>query len=398
MFEKILVKSGSNPNEHFLPISDLIDMMFYYGEVHVIVSQFELAQLLNSFGEDVLYHLITSKRLFIHPCGQHIGAGVYGNDMYSIGLYSRNIRSIDSLLYQFHREAVNNSSENMRFASKFSKVLEQYKYSEDVQKLLDNDIYDNNELSRLTKAFVQQYYPKYGDIDDIQLQATPVRSELNGIFKIESNLRFEEFNKLHQEYGYSGVFSLTSVLLAIGETAADCCFTSEKTLELLPTLRWNGLYKQRMNDAINKVLKNKETIENFHNAEALDFLSPGVAFVNGNITSAQMLDELLGKTSVDFRNWLITLPNDANLTSQVNEAVIANGFQKWPVKVGRILFQIIPGIVVGAITQNPAIGTIVGTSTTVLDGILGDKILNGWNPRIFVNEVLRDDALKNTKE
>ena len=45
MFDRILIKSGSNPAERFLSIVDLVDMMFYYGEVHVTVSQFELQQL-----------------------------------------------------------------------------------------------------------------------------------------------------------------------------------------------------------------------------------------------------------------------------------------------------------------------------------------------------------------
>ena len=41
MFERILIKSGSKNTERFLSIADLVDMMFYYGEVHVVVSQFE---------------------------------------------------------------------------------------------------------------------------------------------------------------------------------------------------------------------------------------------------------------------------------------------------------------------------------------------------------------------
>lgn len=394
MFEKILVKSGSNPSEHFLPIADLIDMMFYYGEVHVLASQFELSQLLAAFGEDVLYHLISSKRLILHPCDQHVGAGIHGGDCYSLGLYSRNINTIDGLLYQFHRETVKNSSENIRFAEKFAPVLDLYKYSTNVQQLLNKDVYDETEFSRLTRAFINQYYPNYSGLNDIRIVAEPIQSQLNGVFRINCNLKIDELIKLHQENGYSGSFSLASILIAIGETAADCCFTAEQSVELMPTLRWNGLYKQRLNDVVNRVTNSRQDIENFHQAEAIEFMSPGVAFISGKLTASQLLDELLSKTSVDFREWLLNLPNDKNLVSQVNEAVRAANEKKWPITVGRILFQIVPSLVVSAFA-GPVVGTFVGASTTILDAFVGDNITKGWSPRIFVDSVLRNEQLKN---
>ena len=74
MFDRILIKSESRSAERLLSIRDIVDMMFYYGEVHVVVSQFELGQLLQVFGEDVLYELIKTQRIIVYPCAQHIGA------------------------------------------------------------------------------------------------------------------------------------------------------------------------------------------------------------------------------------------------------------------------------------------------------------------------------------
>lgn len=84
MFSKILIKSGSNVAERYLSIADVVDMMFYFSEVHVVISQFELKQLLEVFGEDVFYELVTSMRLIVHPCDQHIGATRYG-ELDSVG-------------------------------------------------------------------------------------------------------------------------------------------------------------------------------------------------------------------------------------------------------------------------------------------------------------------------
>lgn len=86
MFNKILIKSGSNVAERYLSIADVVDMMFYFNEVHVVISQLELKQLLAVFGEDIFYELITSKRLIAHLCDQHIGASKYG-ELDSVGLF-----------------------------------------------------------------------------------------------------------------------------------------------------------------------------------------------------------------------------------------------------------------------------------------------------------------------
>ena len=104
MFERILIKPQLKINgHHVLNIEDLIDMMLYFQEIHIIVSHIELSQLLSTFGEDVLLELIKSKRITLHPCCQHIGAGYYG-DSYSIGIYSQNFTDIHQILYEFHKK------------------------------------------------------------------------------------------------------------------------------------------------------------------------------------------------------------------------------------------------------------------------------------------------------
>lgn len=49
MFNKILIKSGSNVAERYLSIADVVDMMFYFNEVHGdIVSVDENSQVIYS--------------------------------------------------------------------------------------------------------------------------------------------------------------------------------------------------------------------------------------------------------------------------------------------------------------------------------------------------------------
>lgn len=395
MFEKILIKSGSHPSERFLPIADLVDMMFYYGEVHVLASQFELSQLLTVFSEDILYQLIEEKHLYLHPCDQHIGAGVFGNDIYSLDLYSRNFNSIDGLLYSFHKEVVKDAEDNKRFAESFSPLLDQFKYSKQVNQFIQGDLENDVELGQLTKSFILQYYPGYSEVEKIEIHAEPVRSELNGLYRIESNLNLEELNKLHQINSYPGNFDIATILMAIGETAADCSVTAEMGADLMPTLRWEGMYRQRINDVINRTKDNVSNIDNFHKTEAISFLSPGAAFVQGRLSSKQLLKNLNKCKTKKFRKWLSSLPNDAYLASSINEAVRNSWGQKWPVKTGRVLFQIMAGIAgTLAAPSTPIVGILAGAGATVLDGYAGDRITQGWNPRMFVDTVLREKKLE----
>lgn len=220
MFERILIKSGSDITERYLSIADLVDMMFYYSEVHVVVSQLELKQLLTIFGEDVLYQLINAKRLVLHPCDQHIGATRQG-DMDSIGVFSHSFSSIDELLFNFHKETVDDSKENRRFADKFSKVLTEYRYKREFQTSLYMDVENKELLSQATQAFIRQYYPSYQGIESIEVAASPAQSSFMNFYKIDSNLRIDELNTIHQQGGYIGKFSYSTILMSIGETHAD---------------------------------------------------------------------------------------------------------------------------------------------------------------------------------
>lgn len=295
MFDRILIKSGSRTVEQLLPIRDIVDMMLYYGEVHVVVSQFELGQLLNAFGEDVLYELITTKSLFVHPCDQHLGA-VTQNGLYSAGFFRHNYDSIEQLLYMYHREYKKNSTDNMRFASKFSKVLEEYKYPHLVQESIYNDIENDSFLSNATQVFVKQYYTTYKNPEDIIIHAEPIQSQLDGMYRLEGNIRMDEINTIHEKLGYRGSFSFTNVMLAMGETAQDCYLSSELESDLITNNRWAETYKLRMNKCIEGSVNNISNIDCFHQTVAFEFMSLGEAFVSKIITPMELLKYWMEKT------------------------------------------------------------------------------------------------------
>lgn len=383
MFERILIKSGSNSQEQFLSIVDLVDMMFYFGEVHAVVSQFELSQLLNTFGEDVLYELIISKRLIIHPCDQHIGASIY-DDHVSVGLFMRNFQSVDELLFNFHKETVNDHNENKRFAERFSKVLHEYRYPKEIQHSLYSDIENEDLLSQAAQVFIKQYYPSYQNIEDIHVKAYPSVSSFMPFYKIDGNLRVNELNAIHQKNGYNGTFGYSSILLAIGETNIDCYLASELSAEMIANKRWIEVYKLRMNEAIKQAEGSLENIDHFQEMAACDFLSPGQAFIDGLFSPQDLLMDLNSKDSIKFREWLSTIPNGKPLTGEIYKEIQEMNSNKLWVKCMRSLAQVLTGII------NP----VLGATHTFLDGFVGDRIVNGWKPSMFISNILTKDNLK----
>ena len=385
MFERILIKSESNTAERYLSIADLVDIMFYYGEVHVVISQFELKQLLTTFGEDVLFELITTERLSVHPCDQHIGASRYGG-LESVGLFRRDFKGIDELLYHFHKETIQDDSENKRFADRFSRVLTEYRFPQDIQKSLYDDVENDDLLSRATRVFIKQYYPGYRNIEDICVRADSKVSSFMNFYKITGNLRIDELDSIHRLNGYTGSFSYSTVLMALGETHIDCFFASELEAELITNRRWAEVYKLRMNTSISRAEGSLKNINHFQEMAANDFLSPGQAFVMGMISPKDLLKELNSNDSVKFRKWLAGLLEGKPLTGELYKAIQNKNSSKPWVKCTRSISQIVTGIL------NP----VLGAAHTLLDGCIGDKLINGWEPSMFISNVLNQNKLKRT--
>ena len=385
MFDRILIKSGSKHTEQFLSIQDIVDMMFYYGEVHVVISQFELGQLLRVFGEDVLYELIKTQRLIVHPCDQHIGA-VKQNGLCSAGMFRHNYDSIEQLLYMYHRQFKKNSTDNLRFASKFSKILVEYRYPHLVQESIYKDIENDTFLSKATQTFIKQYYPEYRNPTEIALHAESVQAQMEGMYHIDGNMRIDELNTIHHRLGYLGTFSYSTVLLAIGETAQDCFLSSELESDLITNNRWAETYKLRMSKCIANAERDIDNIECFHQTVAFEFVSPGNAFILGQITPHELLNILNAKNSIKFREWLKTVPNDSYLPGEFyNRIRELNSDKSW-VKAIRVISQCALGLV----------NFVVGAIATTVDGFVCDKIINGWSPKLFVEDILRNEKMKHS--
>ena len=382
MFERILIKPqlkiGGN---HVLNIENLVDMMLYYQEVHIIISHIELSQLLSAFGEEVLLELVKSKRIILHPCCQHVGAGFTGNS-YSIGLFSQNF-STHQMLYEFHHKIEPENREgNSKFADSFAKHLSVYKYPSFVNDKLFQDMDDVQFLKNATEAYLKQYYPTYiNPYENIEISAKPNKN-FEGFYQIESNLDTPQLNQILQKQGYNHKFGYEGLLLSIGETCLDCYNASCMKSELVADPRYTEIYKVRLNTNIERANNSYRNIEHFGEAFSYGFLSLGKAFTRKIISSTDLLDKLNDNNSRKFRDWLSGLPEDAKLTGEFYNECEDRLSQKGITK----------GIRFGVTT---AVGFIpgIGTAISALDQFVVDRMIDGWKPKIFLDKILRDKKL-----
>ena len=117
---------------------------------------------------------------------------------------------------------------------------------------------------------------------------------------------------------------------------------------------------------------------------ANDFLSPGASFVAGLLSPQELLKDLICNDSVKFREWLSKIPSGQPLTGELYNEIQGQFSNKNWVKGVRSLSQILTGLI------NP----IAGAVHTFLDGFVGDKLINGWKPAMFISSVLTKDSMK----
>ena len=200
----------------------------------------------------------------------------------------------------------------------------------------------------------------------------------------EGNLRIDELNTIHQKLGYNGNFSYSTVLMALGETNIDCYMASELQAEMIANRRWTEVYKLRMNECIKQAEGSHENINHFREMAANDFHSSGEYFVAGLLSPQELLKDLICYHSVKFREWLSKIPSGQPLSGELYKEIQELFSNKNWVKGARSLSQILTGLI------NP----IAGAVHMFLDGFVGDRLINGWKPAMFISSVLTKDSMK----
>ncbi|UBZ12402.1 hypothetical protein LDL77_10900 [Flagellimonas marinaquae] len=390
MFERICIKDKKSES-YRLDIGFLIDTILFYGKVIVIAHKEELNILFSSLGENLIKELINSDRLEIKFKENHLGSMIFPDGKYSVDTFSSQNVTLDSILYQIHREKVNNSQKNLKFSSEFSQLITPYKYGKEVRENIVSDFNNVELLSKTLPLYINSIVPNFQLPEKIEIEI--IKDGNFGpydAYSLNSNIDLKELNKTHKlnkpevEYDidYSGF------LLSMAESKGDIHLASDLDSELVTSELYSKFIEVELNELIAKRAKSETELNLFKEYSLANCTSLGSAFVNGILTEKELLK--IFEKSDKFREWLSKIPEDGNLLGEYHKAVISKDLSdKLPTKTARfVIFEGI-GITLDLLGAG-GIGTAVATSLALGDTFLLDRIINRkWKPNQFIDNTLK---------
>lgn len=378
MFEKILVKPKNSLSTR-QDIIDLIDLMLYFDEVHMIVPFGMFENLFKAFNEDILVLLLNSRRIILHPTDSTLGCNTTDTGLYGLTFISHGWDDIHQLLYNFHRRIfVNNSTKNLKFADKFAPLLTTFQFSNDIGIGIYNDLKNSHYFKKVTELYIHSHYPEYLQRDKLEIGIELIDSNVfPNAFKIHSNLDVHQLSSIIMSKGGKEPFDYYPLLLELSNARVESYLAAQFESELITTPD-NAEYLQLLiNENITKTASSLNNINAFQNHVLFDCLSIGEAYVKQQISGEDLCKILV--SAERFRTWLKKLPNESDLIGEyikeLSKKTLADN--KW-LKWGRTLMCILFGLI-------PEVGPITGASLSIIDMLFSDKILSGWKPNIFVH-------------
>jgi hypothetical protein len=392
MFERICIKPKELTNQLF-DISSLIEAMLFYGKVILLVRRNELVILLKAFGVDFFEALIKSGRVELH-IGENIlgsmGFPVGGEEKYNIDLFSKQNEDYSSILYQAHREIVNNSSQNLRFSNTFSKIAQPFRYEQGITDQIRNDFGNKEFLKSALPIYISSIVPQYEAPKEIKVDI--VKDSSFGQFEaysLNSNLNLEIINKILQQnnpdgfhpIGYGGFF------LSIAEAKGDIYIASHFDSELVTSDLYSKFINLEFSELIQRRTKSLENVLIFKEHILTDCYSIGEAYINHSVSNTELL-ELLQKAD-KFRNWLQNVQSDKSLVGEYYRAVTEKTFaEKLPVNIARFIILEGIGITIDFLGAG-GLGTAIGTGLSAFNEFYLDKLIKGWKPNQFIDDKLK---------
>lgn len=380
MFQKILVtpkKSLSIRQD----IIDLVDLMLYFDEVHMIVPYSLFYNLFNSFSENLLVRLLKSKRLFLHPTDSLLTCNTTGTGVYGLTFMSHGWDDIHQLLYNFHRRIfVNNSVQNLKFADKFAPLLSTFEYSRDIGIGIYDDLRNSDYFKKITELYLSIHFPEYVQKDKLRIDIELIKSDsFPDAFKIRSNIDVNQLTAIRACKGIKESFDYYPLLLDLANARTELCLAGQFESELNSVSDEAKYIKLLINENLKSANQSINNINVFQKHVLFDSLSIGEAYVEKVISEEELISVLTN--AEQFRNWLSDLPTDSDLIAEyikeISKKTLAdNPLLKWGRALICNLFGLIPGI-----------GPFIGTTLSGLDMLYGDKILSGWRPNIFVDDL-----------
>lgn len=378
MFEKVLVKpKGLLNNQQSLV--DLIDLLLYYEEVHIIINPENFVGFYNAFSEDLVEELIKSRRIILHPTESQLACNTTNDGYYGITFISHGWDDIHHLLYEFYnRLIIDDVIKSRQFANRFSSIVDTFTYSNEIGCGIYDDLLDTNYMEKAFDVFMRLHFPTYHRRSNVKIEIELLDISLfPNAFKVRHN--YDELYSSSKDDVNKPHLELYPFLLSISDSKITSYLATQYGSEITTTYENAEYIMLQLNDLIKKSICSQENLDAFQKHILQSSLSIGEAFVEKKINEKELIKTL--KKAEKFRDWLNKLPNDASLigeyVNEINKKTIMDN--TW-IKIGREIMYSLISFCGGT-------GPFIGTGLSILDSLYADKLVSGWKPNLFVEDL-----------
>lgn len=382
MFNSIYITPAGNNR---LDLGLLAELLIFYDRVHLLASETMLKDFVKYCKPEIIIELLEEGIIKIDYL--HNMLGVMHNDnqspkVYSFtSFYSPN-HSLDKIMDKMFFEVIGRSGRSRRLALKFNRFVNTEYYDKNINDDMIKYFLDHSFIEDSAKIILNNLLPEYNLPQSFYFKP---QFDGKGIL-IDTNLPIEYANELFSRKFPNQNLNVALILGYILNTKGYLHFSSRFNEEIAADELSTDLIQQKFHYIINKQRNSREQINLFQ-----DFVFEEAKKIREAVNRNEIKFEDLVETfkkAKKFKNWLKNIEPDKNLVKEYFKEVTTESIiDRLPSKTFRWSFFTGAGFIVDLIAGTPAMGTIGGVSLGAFDSFLLDKLIKGWKPNQFINEV-----------
>lgn len=382
MFNSIYITPAGNNR---LDLGLLAELLIFYDSVHLLASETMLKDFVKYCKPDIIIELLEEGIIKIDYL--HNMLGVMHNEnqnpkIYSFSSFHSPDHSLDKIMDKIFFDVIGKSGRSRRLSIRFNRFVKTEYYDKNINEDTIQYFIDDTFIENSSKIILTSLLPEYKLPQNFYFK--PYK-DVKGIL-IDTNLSIESANQIFSKKYPNQNLTVALILSYILNTKGYLHFASRFKEEIASDELSTNLIQQKFNSIINKQLDSQKQINLFQDF-VFDEAKKIREAVNRNEIKFEDLIEIFKKAK-KFKSWLKNIESDKNLVKEYFKEVTAESLidrlhsktLRWSLFTGG-------GIILDLIARTPAIGTISGIGLGAFDSLLLDKLIKGWKPNQFINEM-----------
>lgn len=393
MFESICIRAHETGiNSHKIDIGKLGEALIFYQKVHVIANKLILEQLIESCGPELVIELVENGFLNITYLDNSLGIITQNtntsNEIHEAIQISSPKTDLQNVTPEIFTKVLGKPGKARRLAGSFQKKINIFKHDGQFKESFLKDVSQADYVKVCIKDFLNYYVPEFSLPD-------PIIFDLGfdgSVIRINSNINLQDVNEIYHKRIPSSHSSITNAyfLSHLQDIGSDLFFSSNLESELLVNPLHSKLIGNKIKKNLDVPLNDWSQIDSFQDFVLDDSKAISEAINSGDKNFSDLLGVI--HEANKFKHWLKDQDPNVELTKSYFKEVTKNSWvDKLPGKSTRWSLFTGAGLGLDALGAG-GLGALTGIGLSALDTFYLDKIIKGWKPNQFIQEL--EDFIK----